>query len=75
MAAAILGGMQSVGGAIIGGAVIGLIEGIAANYLGGAALGNFNFGDIKDLVAFVMMILVLMVRPHGIFGREKVDRV
>jgi len=75
MAAAILGGMQSVGGAIIGGAVIGLIEGIAANYLGGATLGNFNFGDIKDLVAFVMMILVLMVRPHGIFGREKVDRV
>ncbi len=75
MAAAILGGMQSVGGAIIGGAVIGLIEGIAANYLGGATLSNFNFGDIKDLVAFVMMILVLMVRPHGIFGREKVDRV
>jgi branched-chain amino acid transport system permease protein len=75
MAAAILGGMQSVGGAIIGGAVIGLIEGIAANYLGGATLGNFNFGDIKDLVAFVMMILVLMFRPHGIFGREKVDRV
>ncbi len=75
MAAAILGGMDSVGGAIIGGAVIGLVEGLAANYLSGMDLGNFHFGDVKDVAAFVIMILVLMLRPHGIFGREKVERV
>jgi branched-subunit amino acid ABC-type transport system permease component len=38
-------------------------------------LANFHFGDIKDVSAFAVMILVLMVRPHGIFGKEKVERV
>jgi branched-chain amino acid transport system permease protein len=75
MAAAILGGMDSISGAILGGILIGLVEGLAASYLSGMELGNFHFGDIKDVAAFAIMILVLMVRPHGIFGREKVERV
>jgi len=75
MAAAILGGMESIGGAIIGGAIIGIVEGFAANYLSGMELGNFYFGDIKDVAAFAIMIIVLMIRPHGIFGKEKVERV
>jgi len=32
-------------------------------------------GDIKDVAAFVIMIVVLMIRPYGIFGKEKVERV
>jgi len=75
MAAAILGGMESIGGAIIGGAIIGIVEGFAANYLSGMEIGNFYFGDIKDVAAFAIMIIVLMIRPHGIFGKEKVERV
>ena len=75
MAAAILGGMDSISGAILGGILIGLVEGLAASYLSGMELGNFHLGDIKDVAAFAIMILVLMVRPHGIFGREKVERV
>jgi branched-chain amino acid transport system permease protein len=75
MAAAILGGMKSVGGAILGGVIIGVVEGLAANYLSGMELGDFHFGDIKDVAAFAIMIIVLMVRPHGIFGKEKVERV
>lgn len=75
MAAAILGGMESVGGAILGGLLIGIIESLAANYLSGLELGNFHFGDIKDVAAFAIMILVLMIRPHGLFGRKKVERV
>jgi len=75
MAAAILGGMQSIGGAIIGGAIIGVVESFAASYLSGAEMGNFHFGDIKDVAAFAIMIIVLMIRPHGIFGKEKVERV
>ena len=75
MAAAILGGMESIGGAILGGVIIGVVEGFAANYLSGMELGDFHFGDIKDVAAFAIMIIVLMIRPHGIFGREKVERV
>jgi branched-chain amino acid transport system permease protein len=75
MAAAILGGMESIGGAIIAGAIIGIVEGFAASYLSGMELGNFYFGDIKDVTAFAIMIVVLMIRPHGIFGKKKVERV
>ncbi len=75
MAAAILGGMQSIGGAILGGIVIGIVEGLAANYLSGMEMGNFHFGDVKDVTAFAIMIIVLMIRPHGFFGKEKVERV
>jgi len=75
MAAAILGGMESIGGAILGGLIIGIVEGLAANYLSGMEFGNFHMGDIKDVAAFVIMIIVLMIRPYGIFGKEKVERV
>ena len=75
MAAAILGGMVSISGAIVGGIIIGVIEGLAANYLSGMSFGNFHMGDIKDVAAFLIMIIVLMIRPHGIFGKEKVERV
>jgi branched-chain amino acid transport system permease protein len=75
MAAAILGGMESISGAILGGIIIGIVEGLAANYLSGMEFGNFHMGDIKDVAAFVIMIVVLMIRPYGIFGKEKVERV
>jgi branched-chain amino acid transport system permease protein len=75
MAAAILGGMESIRGAILGGAIIGIVEGFAANYLSGMEIGGFHFGDIKDVTAFAIMIVVLMIRPRGIFGKEKVERV
>jgi branched-chain amino acid transport system permease protein len=75
MSAAILGGMDSIKGAIIGGAIVGLAEGFAANYLSGLEAGGFLFGDVKEVTAFAIMIVVLMIRPHGIFGEEKVERV
>ncbi|MEI9475946.1 MAG: branched-chain amino acid ABC transporter permease [Deltaproteobacteria bacterium] len=75
MAAAILGGMDSIRGAILGGAVLGIVEGFAANYISGMEIGNFHFGDVKEVAAFVIMIVILMIRPRGIFGKEKVERV
>jgi len=75
MSAAILGGMQSVGGAIIGGILVGLIESSAATFLTDLDVGGFHFGDVKDVTAFVIMLLVLMIRPHGIFGKKEVERV
>jgi branched-chain amino acid transport system permease protein len=75
MAAAILGGMNSIGGAIIGGILVGVVENLSATYLSGKEIGNFHFGDIKDVAAFAVMIIVLMIRPHGIFGKEKIERL
>jgi len=75
MAAAILGGMDSIKGAILGGVILGVVEGLAANYLSGLEFGSFRFGDIKEVAAFAIMIIILMIRPRGIFGKEKVERV
>jgi branched-chain amino acid transport system permease protein len=75
MAAAILGGMNSIGGAILGGILVGIVENFSATYLSGMEIGNFHFGDIKDVAAFAVMIIVLIIRPNGIFGTEKIERV
>jgi branched-chain amino acid transport system permease protein len=60
-AAAILGGFGSFPGAILGGLVLGLLESLAAAYLSSA---------YKDVIAFVVLLLVLFVRPRGLLGGE-----
>lgn len=75
MSAAILGGMKSIGGAVLGGVIIGVVEGFIASYFTGIEVAGFHFGDLSDVTAFAIMIIVLMVRPHGIFGKEDVERV
>ncbi|HDP25303.1 MAG TPA: branched-chain amino acid ABC transporter permease [Deltaproteobacteria bacterium] len=75
MAAAILGGMDSIAGAVLGGVIVGIVESFASSYLSGLEFANFHTGDIKEVAAFAVMILVLMIRPQGIFGKEKVERV
>ncbi len=59
-AAAILGGFGSFPGAIIGGVILGLLESLSAGYLSSA---------YKDVVAFVVLLLVLFVRPKGLLGK------
>ncbi len=67
--AVILGGLESVPGAIIGGLVIGVLETVVGGYLDQALPG------VKDLTAFVVLFLVLMIRPYGLFGQEEIERV
>lgn len=64
--AAIVGGFYSLPGAVVGGLIIGLAE-----TFGGAFFG----GTFKNLFAFALLILVLLVKPHGLFGRAEVQRV
>ena len=64
--AAILGGFNSVPGAIIGGLIIGVIENLAGGYLP---------GDLREVSSWIILILVLMVRPEGIFGRLERKKV
>jgi branched-chain amino acid transport system permease protein len=66
----ILGGLDSVGGAVLGGLVVGAVESIAGGYVD-PVVG----GGTKDFVPFLLMLVVLMVRPYGFFGKEIIERV
>jgi branched-chain amino acid transport system permease protein len=71
--AAVVGGLDSVTGAIVGGLLIGLIEGYAAIYQ--ADHLGFLGDNFSDVVAWVVMFAVLLVRPYGLFGTREVERV
>jgi branched-chain amino acid transport system permease protein len=68
-AAATLGGLDSPGGAVIAGLAIGVIESMAAGYI------DWIGQDLKFSLALVIMLLVLLVKPNGLFGTAKVERV
>jgi len=68
--AVILGGLDSVPGALVGGLIIGAVESVAAGYV-----DPYVGGGTKDFLPYVLMILALMVRPYGFFGREIIERV
>jgi branched-chain amino acid transport system permease protein len=70
--AAILGGLDSTGGAVVGGLVVGLAESFAAGYQDQIAFMGRGFGDV---VPYVVMVLVLLVRPSGLFGTRELTRV
>ena len=62
----ILGGLDSIVGALVGGLIIGIVESLAAGYL-----DPYVGGGTKDFAPYVLMIVVLMIRPYGIFGRRQ----
>ena len=62
----ILGGLDSIRGAVLGGAIIGLLEVYTGGYVG---------HGLSLIVPYVVLILVLMVRPYGLFGKEIIERV
>jgi len=65
-AAAILGGINSVPGTILGGILLGVLENLAAGYIS---------TDFKDAVALVLLIVMLLLRPHGLLGTERPTKV
>lgn len=66
----ILGGLDSIGGAIVGGLIIGTMESVAAGYL-----DPLVGGGTKDFIPYVLMILVLFFKPYGLWGHETIERV
>lgn len=64
--AILLGGFDSIGGSIIGGLLIGWIQGIAGTYIG---------GQWQDVIAYVVLLGLLLVRPQGLFGSPEVARL
>ena len=68
--AMILGGLDSVVGAVIGGLLIGVIENLAGFYL-----EDYLGSGINDIAAYVIVLIVMMVRPYGLFGTKEIERV
>ena len=66
----ILGGLDSIPGAILGGLIVGIVENVAAGYV-----DPYVGGGTKDFAPYVLMILALMIRPYGIFGKKIIERV
>jgi branched-chain amino acid transport system permease protein len=66
----ILGGLDSIPGAIVGGLIVGLVENMAAGYI-----DPYVGGGTKDFAPYVLMIIALMVRPYGIFGKAIIERI
>ena len=64
--ASILGGLDSVIGGAFGGLVIGVAENMAGGYLG---------RGLKEIAGFVLIVVVLMVKPYGLFGQREIERV
>ena len=67
--AVIFGGLDSILGAIIGGLIVGILEFLSAGYL------DPYIPAINEVFPFIVMVLVLMIKPYGLFGIEEIERV
>ena len=66
----ILGGLDSVMGAIVGGVLIGVFENLSGGYL-----DPIFGGGVKEVAPFVALVVILMLRPYGLFGKVEIERV
>ena len=64
--AAVLGGIGILHGSVVGGIIIGIAESLAVMFLG---------GSFRSSTAYLILFLVLMLKPSGIFGKNVVDKV
>jgi branched-chain amino acid transport system permease protein len=69
--AVILGGLDSIVGGVVGGIAIGVIEGLA-EWIDGQFL---HFGGLSAVAPFYVLVIILMIRPYGLFGTEQIERV
>ncbi len=68
--AVILGGLDSIPGAILGGLIIGILEALSGIYL-----DPLLEGGTKEVVPFIILVIVLMIKPYGLFGTEEIEKV
>lgn len=66
----ILGGLDSIGGAILGGFIVGIVENLAGGYL-----DPYFHGGVKELAPFVVLVLILLIKPYGLFGKHEIERL
>lgn len=66
----LIGGMDSIGGALVGGIIVGVCESLAGTYL--EPMGLIGF---KDVAPYILLLIVLFIRPYGLFGTVRIERV
>jgi branched-chain amino acid transport system permease protein len=66
----ILGGLDSFVGAVVAGPIIGLAES-----LGGGYLTPLTWAGVKDIIPFIIIIIVMVIKPYGLFGEERIERI
>ena len=76
--AVLLGGLESIPGAVIGGLIIGLFQGIVALpnndfFLGAEAAQAIR--NSKEIVPYIILLIVLVIRPDGLFGQKRIERI
>jgi branched-chain amino acid transport system permease protein len=67
---AIFGGLDSLPGALLAGLLLGLLENVSAGYL-----DPIVGGGLKDVAAYVLLLIVLLIKPYGLFGLKRIERV
>jgi len=67
----ILGGLDSILGAVIGGIIIGLLQQFAGGYLD----GSFGLAGTSEVLPYVFLLIILLFKPHGLFGTHEIERV
>ncbi|WP_322996132.1 branched-chain amino acid ABC transporter permease [Castellaniella sp.] len=70
IAVVILGGLDSVVGVLVGGLIVGVLGSVIPGYL-----DEFAGGGTRDVVTSILILVTIMIRPYGIFGREDIERV
>ena len=70
-AVVLLGGANSIGGAVIAGVILGVLETVAAGYLDPL----LPRGGLANVFPFIVMIIVLIFKPHGLFGLVRIERI
>lgn len=68
--AVIFGGLESITGGVIGGLALGVLQNIGAGYL-----DPFVGGGLKELAPYIILLLVLIFKPYGLFGYERIERI
>jgi branched-chain amino acid transport system permease protein len=71
-AVVLLGGIDSIGGAIVAGIILGMLENVAAGYLDPLLPSG---GGLASIFPFIVIIIVLIFRPHGLFGLARIERI
>ena len=66
----LIGGMDSIVGALIGGIIVGVCESLAGTYIEPMGLVGF-----KDVAPYLLLLIVLLIRPYGLFGEVRIERV